>query len=181
MIGSGCVHCGVTGMVMEATPANPIRRKVLNDVGAFIAKGALDRIGAYVGSPSTFDDVCRREGCLPRVHAPFGYLTTAQWVHMSRIRCRTVGRSATIPVFLTRSGVLLKMRICGEIRIPAPPGVAWGSVGFSVAGNCDEDDRARTQREPCGDSRMRPCAGLNSWTFRSQSPGAGLLLSPVEF
>ena len=59
-------------------------------------------------------------GCLPRVHAPFGDLTTAQWVHMSRIRCRTVGRSATVPVFLTRSGVLLKMRICGEIRIPAP-------------------------------------------------------------
>jgi len=62
------------------------------------------------------------------VHALFGDLTTAQWVHMSRIRCRTVGRSATIPVFLTRSGVLLKMRICGyadmricgEIRILAP-------------------------------------------------------------
>ena len=105
---------------MEATPANPIRRKVLNDVGAFIAKGALDRIGAYVGSPSTFDDVCRREGCLPRVHAPFGDLAAAQWVYMSRIRCRTVGRSATTPVFLTRSGVLLKMWICGEIRISAP-------------------------------------------------------------
>jgi hypothetical protein len=119
LIGPGCVHCGVIGMVMEATPANPIRRKVLNDAAPFIAKGALNRIGAYVGSPSTFDDVCWREGCLPRVHAPFGNLTNAQWVHMSRIRCRTVGRSATIPVFLTRSGVLLKMRICGEIRILA--------------------------------------------------------------
>jgi len=62
LIGSGCVHCGVIGMVMEATPANPIRRKGLNDVGPFIAKGALDRIGAYVGSPSTFDGVCWREG-----------------------------------------------------------------------------------------------------------------------
>ncbi|MDC0986179.1 hypothetical protein OAS67_02675 [Alphaproteobacteria bacterium] len=105
---------------MEATSANPIRRKGLNNVGPFIAKGALDRIGAYVASPSTFDGVCWREWCLSRVHAPFGDLTTAQWVHLSRIRCRTVGRSATVSVFLTRSGVLLKMRICGEIRIPAP-------------------------------------------------------------
>jgi hypothetical protein len=65
---------------------------------------------------------------LPQVHALFGDLTTAQWVHMARIRCRTVGRSATIPVFLMRSGVLLKMRTCGEIRIPAPPLVLRGEA-----------------------------------------------------
>ena len=30
--------------------------------GHLSLKGALDRIGAYVGSPSTFDGVCWREG-----------------------------------------------------------------------------------------------------------------------
>lgn len=74
---------GVIGMVMAATPGNPIRRMVLNDVGPFIPKAALDRIGTYVGAPPVFDDVAGLEACLRQVHAPFGDLTDAQWAHMA--------------------------------------------------------------------------------------------------
>jgi pimeloyl-ACP methyl ester carboxylesterase len=46
---------GILGMMMAATPGNPIRRLVINDVGAVIAKAGLERIAAYVGLDPKFD------------------------------------------------------------------------------------------------------------------------------
>jgi pimeloyl-ACP methyl ester carboxylesterase len=74
---------GIIGMVMAATPGNRVRRMVLNDVGPFIPKAALERIGTYVGAPPFFDDAAGLEAYLRDVHAPFGDLTDAQWAHMA--------------------------------------------------------------------------------------------------
>src|SRR3546814_5243354 len=41
---------GITGMLLAAQPWSPIRRLVLNDVGAFLPKAALQRIAGYVGT-----------------------------------------------------------------------------------------------------------------------------------
>jgi pimeloyl-ACP methyl ester carboxylesterase len=96
---------GIIGMVMAVTPRapsaqagsdNPIRRLVLNDVGPFIAKAALDRIGAYVGKPPTFDDVAGVETYLRRVHAAFGDLTDAQWAQMAAHGARQVDDGWTL-------------------------------------------------------------------------------------
>ena len=46
---------GILGMMMAATPGNPIRRLVINDIGAVIAKAGLERIAAYVGLDPKFD------------------------------------------------------------------------------------------------------------------------------
>ncbi len=79
---------GLIGMLLAATPSAPIGRLVINDVGPFLPKAALERIASYVGQDPRFDGLNQVEAYLRRVHAPFGPLTDAQWqamaVHGSR-------------------------------------------------------------------------------------------------
>jgi pimeloyl-ACP methyl ester carboxylesterase len=74
---------GIIGMSLAAMPGSPIRRLVLNDVGAFIPKLALDAIANYVGRDPLFPTLEALEGELRTVHAPFGKLTDAQWRHLA--------------------------------------------------------------------------------------------------
>jgi len=46
---------GILGMMMAAQPGTPIRRLILNDVGAVVAKAGLERIAGYVGLDPVFD------------------------------------------------------------------------------------------------------------------------------
>ncbi len=75
---------GIIGMMMAAQKNTPVRRLVLNDVGAFIPKAAIARIATYVGDDPLFDDLAAAEAYLRRRHASFGPLTDAQWQHMAR-------------------------------------------------------------------------------------------------
>jgi len=74
---------GIMGMLAAAMPGTPVRRLVLNDVGPFIPKAALARIGDYVGKDPHFDDVAGVEDYLRTVHASFGDLTDGDWRHMA--------------------------------------------------------------------------------------------------
>jgi pimeloyl-ACP methyl ester carboxylesterase len=74
---------GIIGMMLASQPHSPIRRLVLNDVGGFIPKAALERIGTYVGQGEEFDDLAAVEAYYRRVAAPFGRLTDAQWRTMA--------------------------------------------------------------------------------------------------
>lgn len=46
---------GVLGMMMAAQPGTPVRRLVLNDIGAVVAKAGLERIAGYVGLDRSFE------------------------------------------------------------------------------------------------------------------------------
>lgn len=74
---------GLIGMMLAAQPGTPIRRLVINDVGPFIPKAAMARIGEYVGADPRFPGFDAVEAYLRRVHAPFGPLTDAQWRHLA--------------------------------------------------------------------------------------------------
>ena len=74
---------GLIGTFLAATPGTPIRRMVVNDVGPFIPRAALERIAAYVGTDPRFADLAEAEAYLRRVHAPFGPLSDAQWHHLA--------------------------------------------------------------------------------------------------
>ena len=74
---------GLMGMMMAAMLGAPIRRLVLNDVGPWIPKSALERIGGYVGLDPHFDDMAGVEAYHRDVHASFGPLTDAQWAHLA--------------------------------------------------------------------------------------------------
>ncbi|MFO1350862.1 MAG: alpha/beta hydrolase [Gammaproteobacteria bacterium] len=75
---------GLIGMLLAAQPNSPIRRLVLNDVGPFLPKAALERIGAYLGKPVSFQKLEEMEAYLRVIAAPFGPLTDAQWRHLTQ-------------------------------------------------------------------------------------------------
>lgn len=81
---------GILGMLMASMPGNPIRRLIINDVGPFLPKAALERIAGYTGTAPDFDDIGALEAYLRGVHAPFGDLTDQQWRHMAETSARAV-------------------------------------------------------------------------------------------
>jgi pimeloyl-ACP methyl ester carboxylesterase len=74
---------GIFGMMLAAMPNSPIRRMVLNDVGPFIPKAAIERIGSYVGRDPLFADIEAAEAYFRQVAAPFGRLSDAEWRHLT--------------------------------------------------------------------------------------------------
>jgi len=80
---------GLIGMMMAAQKATPVRRLVINDIGPFVAKAGLERIGAYVGKDPGFAGLAELEAYLRRVHAPFGPLADAEWAHLAAHGGRT--------------------------------------------------------------------------------------------
>jgi len=74
---------GLIGMMLAAQPGTPIRRLVMNDIGALIPKAALNRLGQYVGKAGTFADPAAAEAYFREVYAPFGPLADAHWRHIA--------------------------------------------------------------------------------------------------
>ena len=75
---------GLIGMFLAAQTGAPIRRFIINDVGPFLPKAALERIGSYVGQDPRFETLPALEAYLRRVHAPFGPLSDAEWRHLAQ-------------------------------------------------------------------------------------------------
>ena len=73
---------GLIGMLMAAQDGSPIRRMVINDVGPFIPKAALERIGSYVGKDISFASIDEAETYIRFVSAGFGPLSDEQWRHL---------------------------------------------------------------------------------------------------
>jgi pimeloyl-ACP methyl ester carboxylesterase len=74
---------GLIGMGVAAMEASPIRRLVLNDVGPFLPKVALQRINSYLGLDLRFASLEALEAHLREIHAGFGPLTDAEWRHLA--------------------------------------------------------------------------------------------------
>lgn len=73
---------GLIGMILAAKKNTPIRRLVLNDIGPFVPRAGLRRLGEYVGQDPRFPDAEEAERYFRKVMAPFGALTDAQWRHV---------------------------------------------------------------------------------------------------
>jgi len=101
---------GLCGMVVAATPGQPIRRMVLNDIGPFVPKAALARIRDYVGTEVEFPDLAALEAHLRAVHAPFGPLTDAQWRHLAETSAR--------PAAAGGGGAAVKLHYDPGIAVP---------------------------------------------------------------
>jgi pimeloyl-ACP methyl ester carboxylesterase len=79
---------GLIGMMLAAQPDTPIRRLIINDIGPFLPKAALERIAGYVGLDPRFEDLPALEAYLRQVHAPFGPITDDQWRHLAQHSAR---------------------------------------------------------------------------------------------
>jgi len=75
---------GLIGMLLAAQSGTPIRQLVINDVGPFVPKAALERLASYVGQDPQFDTIAALEQYLRRICAPFGPLTDEQWQHLAQ-------------------------------------------------------------------------------------------------
>lgn len=82
---------GLIGMMLAASGQTPLRRLVLNDVGAMIPRAALERINEYLSQDPEFQSEAEGEAYLRQVHAPFGTLTDAQWKHLAEHGLRRTG------------------------------------------------------------------------------------------
>lgn len=74
---------GLIGMFLAAKRGSPIRRLVLNDVGALIPWSALFRMKGYITRGRRFKGVAEIEAYVREVCAPFGPLTDSQWRHLA--------------------------------------------------------------------------------------------------
>lgn len=79
---------GIIGMLLAALPGTPIRRLVLNDIGAVVAAPGLKRIATYVGRDPSFADLDALEAALRRIAQPFGPLPDETWRHLARHSAR---------------------------------------------------------------------------------------------
>lgn len=92
---------GLIGMFLAAKRNSPIRRLVLNDVGALIPWSALFRMKGYITRGRRFSDLGEVEAYLRQVCAPFGPLTDAQWKHMAEHGARRDDGSQSSPYVLS--------------------------------------------------------------------------------
>ncbi len=75
---------GLIGMALAAYPHSPIRRLVINDIGAFISQQALQRIAGYVGQDPRFESLEALEAHLRLLYPAFSGLSDKQWQHLAR-------------------------------------------------------------------------------------------------
>lgn len=74
---------GLIGMSLAGRPNTPVRRLVVNDIGPFVPTAALQRLRAYLGTDSAFEDLEAAERWLREVRAPFGPLSDEEWRRMT--------------------------------------------------------------------------------------------------
>ena len=88
---------GHIGMMIAAEPNSPMRRLVLNDIGARVSAAALRRIGSYLVKRWRFHDA-RARSAPAQVHARFGSLTDEQWRSWRCQRRPGRGRRTALPL-----------------------------------------------------------------------------------
>jgi pimeloyl-ACP methyl ester carboxylesterase len=79
---------GLIGMMLAAQPDSPLRRLVMNDVGPFIPKAALERILDYIGRDPGFADLAAAEAYHRATYRGFGALSDPQWRHLTETSLR---------------------------------------------------------------------------------------------
>lgn len=73
---------GLFGIIMAAMPNSPIRRLILNDIGPFVPKTAVDRIKEYASKQIILNDRQEAELLLRELYKPFGIQGQDQWDHV---------------------------------------------------------------------------------------------------
>ncbi|HEX5080167.1 MAG TPA: alpha/beta hydrolase [Geminicoccaceae bacterium] len=108
---------GLIGMGVAAADAGKIRRLVLNDVGPFLPRAALERINRYLGLDLRFADIAALEAHLRAIHAGFGPLTDAQWRQLAEHVALTLEDGTLALNYDQRLAVPLKRPPIGDVDL----------------------------------------------------------------
>jgi pimeloyl-ACP methyl ester carboxylesterase len=82
---------GLLGMLLAASPGSPIRRLVMNDVGAFLPMDSLLHIGRNLRAPDRFPSLDAVETHMRHTHREWGEIPDAQWRRLALHGSRKVG------------------------------------------------------------------------------------------
>lgn len=74
---------GIIGMCMAAAPNSPIRRLVLNDIGAIVKKEVVEMLAKNLGATPQFKTLQELEQFLRKAYQGTGELQDYQWEHMA--------------------------------------------------------------------------------------------------
>ncbi|SFC47171.1 alpha/beta fold hydrolase [Massilia yuzhufengensis] len=74
---------GLIGMVLASLDDTPIRKLVLNDIGPVLDRGALARIGEYIGQDIRFPDFDTGAAYVRAVSTSFGPHTDDEWFKLA--------------------------------------------------------------------------------------------------
>lgn len=89
---------GAIGLVAAAGALRGrIRRLVLNDIGPSLNPQAVQRIRTYAGDPPAFATVTELEQYFRTVYAPYGWLSDAQWRHLTETSVRRLPDGRVTP------------------------------------------------------------------------------------
>jgi len=79
---------GLLGMLLAAQPNTPIRRLVMNDVGAFLPMPALEHISRNLDAPENFQSLEKVEAHLRKTRGEWGRIGDAEWREMAKHHAR---------------------------------------------------------------------------------------------
>jgi pimeloyl-ACP methyl ester carboxylesterase len=82
---------GLLGMLVASRTASPVRRLVLNDIGAFLPMEALQEIAGNLHAPARFDSLAAVEAHLRHTHRDWGDISDAQYRHLAKHHARPTG------------------------------------------------------------------------------------------
>ena len=74
---------GLLGLMIASQPARPIRRLVMNDIGAFVPQDALQAIARHLEAPTNFASLEEVEAHMRHTRREWGALTDEQWRHFA--------------------------------------------------------------------------------------------------
>jgi pimeloyl-ACP methyl ester carboxylesterase len=74
---------GLLGMLLASEPGSPVKRLVMNDIGAFIPMDALQAIARNLEAPARFESLDAVEAHMRHTHRDWGKLTDEQWRHFA--------------------------------------------------------------------------------------------------
>jgi pimeloyl-ACP methyl ester carboxylesterase len=98
-----CLWLGTSmgGAIGTCAAAGPLRgrieRLVLNDNGPSLAAVAIERIRTYAGNPASFATVSELEAYFREVYKPYGWLSDAQWRHLTETSVRRLPDGRVAP------------------------------------------------------------------------------------
>jgi len=75
---------GLIGMTLAGLIDTPVKKLILNDVGAELSGQAISRIATYVGIQTHFENFQKAEQTLKEIFSGFGPHTPAQWDQIIR-------------------------------------------------------------------------------------------------
>lgn len=81
---------GLIGMIMASMPQTPIRRLVMNDIGAQIPVKGITRLAQYAGKDPEFKSLEEANQYFKSVYGDFGQLSEAQWLQLTEHSIREI-------------------------------------------------------------------------------------------